>query len=157
MAAWAAIQTPWKHLPAMTQELKNMAQSKEFPPTLPGTNMKAFQSLFEMLNGAYAYGYNPEEEYHRKGTCVHPEFQKRGLGTALTLAWNEVTDKTRDSTWCPCRPTSIKMFRDNGFKDVGLVDAHLERWGGSRENSITYITSRQAPGTEPRANGTTIC
>ncbi|KUJ15614.1 uncharacterized protein LY89DRAFT_734772 [Mollisia scopiformis] len=157
LAAWASFQTPWKYVSAMTPELKTIAQSKEVPPALPGTNMEAFQSLFEMLNGAYKYGYNPEEDYHRKGTTVHPDFQKKGLGTALTVFWNDIADKTTgDKTWCPCRPTSIKMFRDHGFQDVGEIDSQLERWGGSRANSITYITVRHGPGSEAEASGTAV-
>ncbi len=115
--------------------------------------MEAFQILFEMLGGAHKYGYDENTDFHRKGTTVHPDFQKKGLGTWLTRHWNDVTDKTEDKTWCPCRPTSIKMFRDHGFKDVGVVDGHLERWGGSRKNSLTYITVRYPPGSEPEANG----
>lgn len=137
----------------MTGEAKDMALSTEMPPVLPGTNMEAFHSMFEMLNGAHQYGYNPEEDFHRKGTTIHPDFQKKGLGTVLTKVWNEVTDKSGDRTWCPCRPTSIKMFREHGFKDVGVIDANLERWGGSRENSLTYITLRYPPGKEPETNG----
>ncbi len=76
---------------------------------------------------------------------VHPDYQKKGFGSALTRYCNAISDKSGDRTWVPARPTSIKMFRDNGFKDVGEVDSHLERWGGLREKSITYTTLRTPP------------
>ncbi|CZR60358.1 uncharacterized protein PAC_10254 [Phialocephala subalpina] len=151
IVAFAFIQTPWKYVPAMTQEMKNIALSEELPPLLEGMDYEAFIAFFESLGAPSQHGYDPVEDYHRKGTVVHPGHQKKGLGTALTKVWNEVTDKSGDKTWCPCWSTSVKMFRDHGFKDVGEVDAHLERWGGSGKNSITYVTVRYPPGSEPEA------
>lgn len=76
---------------------------------------------------------------------VHPDFQKRGFGTVLTLHCNAISDKAGRRTFVPARPTSIKMFNDNGFVTVGTHDAHLERWGGPREKSITWMAIREAP------------
>lgn len=73
---------------------------------------------------------------------VHPEFQKLGLGSALTKVTNDIMDRNPGRTWAPARPSSIKMFRNMGFKDIGAQDSHLERWGGTREKSITYIVRR---------------
>jgi ribosomal protein S18 acetylase RimI-like enzyme len=73
---------------------------------------------------------------------VHPDFQKRGFGSVLTLHVNEISDKSGDRVWAPARPTSIHMFRQLGFKDIGVIDAHLERWGGSAEKSKTWIVRR---------------
>lgn len=84
---------------------------------------------------------------------VLPEYQKRGFATALTKHCNTIADKSGDRTWVSARPTSVKMFRDNGFVDVGTVDAHLERWGGSREKSTTWILVRAAPSAWVEENG----
>lgn len=81
----------------------------------------------------------------RKGTMVHPDFQKRGFGSVLTRHCNAIMDKTGDRTFVPARPTSIKMFKDNGFKVVGFHDSHLERWGGPVEKSKTWLAIREAP------------
>ena len=81
----------------------------------------------------------------RKGTMVHPDYQKKGFGTELTKYCNAISDKSGDRTWVPARPTSVEMFRNNGFKDIGSVDAHLERWGGPRDKSITWTLVRNAP------------
>jgi len=77
---------------------------------------------------------------------VHPDFQKRRLGSVLTKHCNSISDKTGGKTFVPARPTSIKMFNDNGFVTVGEHDSHLERFGGPRDKSITFITIRDAPG-----------
>lgn len=81
----------------------------------------------------------------RKGTMVLPAFQKMGLGTYLTQHCNAISDKTGDKTWVPARPSSIKMFRQQGFKDVAAHDWHLERWGGTRAASITGLLVREPP------------
>lgn len=78
----------------------------------------------------------------RKGTMIHPDFQKNGFGTFLTRYCNAIADKDGLRTFVPARPTSLKMFKSNGFREIGVHDAHLERWGGSREKSITVITVR---------------
>lgn len=88
IVAFAFMQYPWKYVPTMTQEMKNIALSHELPPLLEGMNPGAFQALFESLGGPILHGYDPNEDYHRKGTVVHPDYQKKGLGTCLTKAWN---------------------------------------------------------------------
>jgi citrate lyase synthetase len=81
----------------------------------------------------------------RKGTMVHPNFQKRGFGTVLTHHCNAISDKTRGRTFVPPRPTSVKMFNQCGFKTVGSHDSHIERLGGSVEKSKTWMAIREAP------------
>jgi hypothetical protein len=76
---------------------------------------------------------------------IDPDFQKRGFGTILTKHTNAISDKTGGRVFAPARPSSRKMFLDNGFKAVGIHDSRLERWGGSREKSITTMVLRKAP------------
>ncbi|CZS92298.1 uncharacterized protein RCO7_00790 [Rhynchosporium graminicola] len=108
--------------------------------TMP--DMKTFK-VTELSTGEN-HGWDPEEDYHRKGTMVHPDYQNKGFGTELTKHCNAISDKSGGRTWVPARPTSVKMFRKNGFKDIGFVDAHLERWGGPRDKSITWTLCRNA-------------
>ena len=81
----------------------------------------------------------------RRGTMVLPAFQKKRFGTVLTHHCNTIADNAGCRTFVTARPTSIKMFRANGFTVIGHHDSHLERWGGSREKSISYITVREPP------------
>jgi len=148
IAAWTALEYPWKYVPAMDNDLKGHALSEDMPPPLEGMNMEALLEFFISLTDSKNHGWNPEEDYHRKGTMVHPEYQKRGFGTELTKHCNAISDKSGDRTWVPARPTSVNMFRENGFKDIGSVDAHLERWGGPREKSITWTLLRNAPSSQ---------
>ncbi|KAK0108346.1 hypothetical protein ONS95_003161 [Cadophora gregata] len=144
IAAWTALEYPWKYVPEMDDDLKGHALSEELPPALEGMNMEALLAFFISLTDSKNHGWNPEEDYHRKGTMVHPDYQKRGFGTELTKHCNAISDGSGDRTGVPARPTSVNMFRKNGFKDIGSVDAHLERWGGSREKSITWTLLRNA-------------
>lgn len=76
---------------------------------------------------------------------VHPDFQKMGLGTALTRHANAIADASLVRTWVPARPTSYKLFLNEGFVVKGVVDSHMERWGGSKELSLTRFLCREPP------------
>lgn len=65
----------------------------------------------------------------RKSTMVRPGFQKMGFGTVLTQHCNAISDKTGGRTFVTARPTSAKMFLDNGFQVMQYHDSQLERWG----------------------------
>ncbi|KAH6674460.1 hypothetical protein B0J14DRAFT_41301 [Halenospora varia] len=148
IVGWTALASPWKYHTStspkpMTEDDKHHALSEDLPPWMPkDISMEGLGEFFRMLNGAFQYGYDPEKDYHRKGTMIHPDFQKQGLATALTAHTNAVADKTGDRTWAPARQTSHKMFKTMGFVDIGEVDHHTERWGGTRKNSITAIVRR---------------
>jgi GNAT superfamily N-acetyltransferase len=106
--------------------------------------------------------YEPQTDYHkkpflpstrkpvsnfgadRKGTMIHPDFQRRGFGTFLTHHYNAIADKTGGKTWVSVRPTSLKTFRQCGFKDVATHNADLKRWGGNTEEEITWLLVREA-------------
>ena len=125
--------------------------------------MEAIGTFFECLSFANQYGYEPQTDYRsypttpplvefplnksldRKGTMIHPDFQKRGFGTFLTHHCNAISDKTRGKTYVPARPTSNRMFRQCGFKEVGSHNADLKRFGMNPEKEITYMLVREAP------------
>jgi N-acetylglutamate synthase-like GNAT family acetyltransferase len=75
---------------------------------------------------------------------VHPDFQNGGLGSVLTKYCNTISDKAGRRTFVALRPASVKMFNRLGFKIVGKHDSHLERWGGSRDGSLTFMAVREA-------------
>ena len=76
---------------------------------------------------------------------IHPDFQRRGFGIFLTHHCNAIADKTGGKTWVPARPTSVKMFRQCGFKDIATHNADLKRFGGNTEEEITWLVVREAP------------
>jgi hypothetical protein len=76
---------------------------------------------------------------------VHPDYQKKGFGTALTWNCNAIMDKSGDRTFAPARPTSKKMFENEGYKQLGFHDSQLERWGADVSWSNTYILVRDPP------------
>ena len=82
----------------------------------------------------------------RKGTMVHPDYQKKGFGTFLTRHCNAISDKTGGRTFAPARPTSQKMFENEGYKILGFYDSHFERWGDQYLSvSKTAAMVRDAP------------
>jgi ribosomal protein S18 acetylase RimI-like enzyme len=90
------------------------------------------------VNGSFLTG-----RIDRKGTMVHPEFQKMGHGSWLTRHCNEIADKTGSRTFVGARPSSIKMFNNLGFKTIGMYNAHMERWGGDKDKSISWLAMRE--------------
>ena len=124
--------------------------------------MEVLPILIECQAFASEYGYDPQTDYRkrpflqspgkpvsniwvdRKGTMVHPDFQKRGFGSFLTHHCNAIANKTGGKTWVTARPSSVKMFRKCGFKDVATHNADLKRWGGNTEEEITLLLVEEA-------------
>ena len=161
IAGWTALEFPWNDRPLNEEELV-IANSHDMPPAIDGMDMEALPTFIEALTFAGAYGYDPQTDYRtpphipvsyihllrgtdRKGTMIHPNFQKRGFGTYLTQHCNSISDKTGGKTWVLARPTSVKMFRQCGFKDVATHNADLKRFGGNPEKDITWLLVREAP------------
>ena len=158
---WTALQFPWVDRPLKEEELA-IVNSHDLPPGIEGMNMEVLPTFIECMNFADKHGYEPQTDYRkkpslqcppkpvsnicadRKGTMIHPDFQRRGFGTYLTHHCNAIADKTGGKTWVPARPTSVKMFRQCGFKDVATHNADLKRWGGDTEKEITCLLVREA-------------
>ncbi|KAI6249581.1 hypothetical protein HI914_01721 [Erysiphe necator] len=146
IVGWGALQTPWKYLKSeMTEQLKAKATSTELPPLLDGMDAGAMRELLKTLSAAKSLGYDPENDYHRRGSMIIPRFQKLGFGTYLAQFCNQISDRKGDQQWVPARPTSVNMFKKTGYTEMGTVDAHLERYGGLREKSKTYLLLHKPP------------
>jgi GNAT superfamily N-acetyltransferase len=159
---WAALQFPWSDRP-LTEEEQAIANSNDMPPGIEGMNIEVIPTLIESWGLASKHGYEPQTDFRknaslqsprklvpdiwvdRKGTMIHPDFQRRGFGTFLTHHCNAIADKTGGKTWVSARPTSVKMFRQCGFKDVVTHNANLARWGGNTEKEITFLLVREVP------------
>ena len=158
---WTALQFPWVHHPLKEEELA-IVNSHDVPG-IEGMNMEVLPTFTECQTFADQYGYEPQTDYRkkpslqsprklvsniwadRKGTMIHPDFQGRGFGTFLTHHCNAIADKTGGKTWVTARPTSVKMFRQCGFKDVATHNADLKRWGGNTDEEITWLLVKEAP------------
>jgi len=143
IVGWTALQFPWVDRPLKEEELA-IVNSHDLPPEIEGINMEVLPVFIDCLSFAGEHGYEPQTDYHRKGTMIHPDFQKRGFGTFLTHHCNAIADKTGGKTWVPARPSSQRMFRQCGFKDVATHNADLKRWGGNTKEEITCLLVREA-------------
>jgi len=138
-----ALQFPWDKRP-LPEELKAEVMSEDLSklPPLKDGNQEMLMEFLAVLTGTKKYGYDPEKDYHRKGTVVHPDFQKMGHGTWVTRHCNAIADKDGRRTFLPARPSSIKMFTKEGFQTLGTYDCHVERFGGVAEKGMNWFTMR---------------
>ena len=81
----------------------------------------------------------------RAGTQVLPGYQKMGFGQYLTRYCNEIADKSGCRTWIPATPNAASMFKKLDFKEVGILDTHMERYGFDAAVGKMYILLRDAP------------
>ncbi|KAL9616041.1 MAG: hypothetical protein Q9160_009042 [Pyrenula sp. 1 TL-2023] len=88
-------------------------------------------------------GYDPEKHFHRKGTFVHPDYQKRGFGTWVTQACNDIADREGIATYVGARPSSIKLFRQTGFKVIGEKHFDMRPWGGTEDGGRNWFLVRE--------------
>ena len=157
---WTALQFPWVDRPLKEEELA-IVNSHDMLPGVEGINMEVLPIFIERMAIANQYGYEPQTDYRkktslrspykpvskiwvdRKGTMIHPDFQRRGFGTFLTHHCNAIADKTGGKTWVTARPTSQKMFRQCGFKGMATHNADLKRWGGNTKEDITWLLVRE--------------
>lgn len=61
-------------------------------------NLQALIELFVLLGYAAELGYDPETEFHRKGTMILPGYQRKGFGTYLTRHCNAIAAKAKRKT-----------------------------------------------------------
>jgi len=78
----------------------------------------------------------------RMGTNVLPGYQRMGFGQFLTKHCNEIADKSGSRTWIPASPNGSNMFQKMGFKQVAILDAHMERYGYDAATGKMYILLR---------------
>ncbi|KAI0995258.1 hypothetical protein K3495_g12924 [Podosphaera aphanis] len=130
---WAALQFSWTFRGAsMTEELKDKAKSKELPTGLEDAFNYGYDPQMTIVRFKFLtykkYQRRPTKLLDRLGTMIRPEFQKKGLGTYLTKLLNGLADADGSKSWVSARPSVVKMFQENGYKDVGSsADSHLER------------------------------
>ena len=77
---------------------------------------------------------------------IHPDFQKRGMGTALTKHCNKISDEAGGRTWVPVRPSSKKMFMDLGFVPVKEIFIDMKKYPDVPDNHVAenWLLLRQA-------------
>ena len=73
---------------------------------------------------------------------MHPDFQKKGLGSRLTRHCNEIADKTGAQTWVVARPSSLHMFETLGYKIVDREDIAMENYGGEKDGGKDWVLVR---------------
>lgn len=62
---------------------------------------------------------------------VLPEYQGQGIGTMLSKAGFERSDKEGLHTWLMAAPTARKMYKKLGYEDVDFMEVDLAKWAPS--------------------------
>ncbi|KAF2110859.1 hypothetical protein BDV96DRAFT_690726 [Lophiotrema nucula] len=91
-------------------------------PNIPGINKRLAGLFFNQFGITAEYGYDATQHFHRKGTFVHREFQRRGLATLLQEQCNQIADTAGKATFVLAIPTSKKLFENGGFKVVATFE-----------------------------------
>ncbi|KAE9377959.1 hypothetical protein N431DRAFT_500692 [Stipitochalara longipes BDJ] len=113
---WTGLRFPWRFRPSIVWEQKKIIQAQEFPTTLEEMNLDVFAVLAQVLGPACDYEYDPESDYHRMGINVLQGYQRMGFGSGHLK-------------WIPASPNGSNMFKMAGFREVAILDAHMERYG----------------------------
>lgn len=84
-------------------------------------------------------------EAHILNLCVHPEYQKRGIGRAMLLHLVDLARTHRaDDLLLEVRPSNIaamKLYFAEGFDQVGIRHAYYPAEEGSREDAVIMARS----------------
>ncbi|KAJ2978547.1 hypothetical protein NQ176_g3761 [Zarea fungicola] len=120
----------------------------QFKPKMPAkVNEKLAAHFFNnVLTSSKSQGYDPEKHCHRVGAFVLPEYQRKGLGSALTREGNAIADDAGAPTYVVTYDAAVRMFEGSGFVQLGHLDTDLEEFGGlPNVTSRTYALVRETP------------
>jgi len=73
---------------------------------------------------------------------VHPNFQRKGLGTWLTRHCNALADKDGCKTYVGATPQSLGMFRKLGFEILGENNLDMVKYGGTLDGGNMWSLVR---------------
>lgn len=77
--------------------------------------------------------------------CVHPEYQRLGIGGKL-LDWGlKEADKEGLECWIDSSPFGLGLYKKHGWEEVGYLDIDLGRWGGEQGKFARTVHSECSP------------
>ncbi|KAF2496898.1 hypothetical protein BU16DRAFT_343418 [Lophium mytilinum] len=117
-----------------------MLKARELPPIAGLDPYIAEFYCFRQTEFQIESGADEEEHFTRHGTFVHPEFQRRGLGTWLCRHCNEIADTYGAAMYVSARPASKKMFQNVGFEVVGELKLDMSRYG--LDEDVSHVLKR---------------
>ncbi|EAS33305.3 uncharacterized protein CIMG_04329 [Coccidioides immitis RS] len=109
---------------ADSQDKKN----KNFPP---GANVEACEEFFGWMYGARKRIMGGQKFLLLALLITRPEFQGRGVGSALLKDGLAVADKYNIPVWLEASPRGYPVYKKFGFQDVEHFDLDLSKYGGS--------------------------
>lgn len=83
----------------------------------------------------------------RVGAFILPEYQRKGLGSALSRECDVIADEVGVDTYVSAYESSLKMFESAGFVRLGHIETNLGEYGGPNTAFRTYVLKRDAPAT----------
>lgn len=114
-------------------------------PDLPkGINMDLWQRMSQVAQASLDFGYDPTNDFHRRGSHTHSDYQHQGHMRRLTQFCNTIADATRSKTYATCREAAVPLFLSEGYKVVGIQNFETENWNRlSRHDANHYALMRE--------------
>ncbi|PMD30514.1 hypothetical protein L207DRAFT_222883 [Hyaloscypha variabilis F] len=106
-------------------------------PNIPESLLR-FSVFFEtvFLQCLHKNGYDPTKHFMRQGTAIDPDYQRMGFGRMIVRKCNEVADAAGKPTFARTRPTSLKLFEDEGFKLLEEIEIPYIEYGMEGESKV---------------------
>jgi len=100
-------------------------------PDIPGVNTKLWNEKVNRPRAAYERDMDTSKDMLLHYFFVHPNYQRRGIGTLL-LQWGlSKADESKAKIWLTSTPQAIATYEKNGWGVVECYDVDLESYGGS--------------------------
>jgi ribosomal protein S18 acetylase RimI-like enzyme len=81
----------------------------------------------------------------RQGTAVDPDYQRMGFGRMIVRKCNEVADAAGKLTFARTRPTSLKLFEEEGYKLLEEIEIPYKEYGMEGESKV-FAMKREVGG-----------
>lgn len=111
----------------------------------PNTNQPFCKYFFEALDKARKDAMKGKEHFLLEILCVLPECQRMGVGVKL-LEWGlSEADRQGRECWIDASPSGLGLYKKFGWKEVGVLDVDLGRWGGEQGKVARTVHMVRAP------------
>ncbi len=112
---------------------------------IPGGNADLGKHFFGQLNRKRVEAIGGKKHFLVMMLAVDPEFQRMGVGKRL-LEWGlEKADAEGLECWIDASQAGKGLYEKMGWKEVGVVEIDLGKWGGEEEQTNRTFNMLRLP------------
>lgn len=120
-------------------------------PDLPkGINLDLWQTLWPVPSAASnSFGYDSAQDFHRRGSHTHRDYQRQGHMRRLSQHCNAIADAAGAKTYAICREAAVALFVSEGYEMLGITtldNGKYDKFFGREANH--YVLLRNPKPTE---------